>query len=703
MSKLIKFSNFFIFSLALLLFVLSASYKNITNSILAIVPDSKNKEILKAYEKNFDSKPLFVSIKGNDKEALIKMKQIRKELTNIQGVSFNKKVLNEELIEYQRNYQLYLNSLNEKKLESLDVKKELEKIKNELLNSFFPTIINKQDPLNLFNKAKTLENFKFKDGYLILEDYGLFASFKLDKNINSLKQYQKLYDEVEKIKKAYPETKIFSTTFYFVENSKAIKNDVEKIAILAIILLLVLYIALLKNLNLLINVLTSLATSAALATFVLTRAYEEVSIFVLVFGLSISTVAIDYMFHHHMHGYYQKKKSFNKEVFFGFLTTLIAFESVSYISFALIEQIAIFTIVSLLISYLHFAFLYPKIGFKRKSSKKIPLFKYKIKASYILVFSSFLIALSSTTISFDTNLRNLDYKNEKLDSLDNFFKTSLKQENNIPILLETNSIEDLISKYKTIKNKNITSSLDLLLSKKAYEKTNILLNSKRFIEIKQQIEQNSLKLGFKENFFENAYKVKEFPNYNFKNFKKLGLNYFEYKNKKYIFLNIKKEEYLKIKDLEFVKPLSLKYLFEDALIRVKNEILTFGLIALGLIVLMLLIITRERILFALTFLLFPLAIIMCLSFFISFNILHIFMMFIILAISIDYAIYSSKSLDLNTKKAILFSLLSTFAGFGVLIFSTINSLYSIGIVATIGVLSITFLLIFTKRANSNDN
>jgi len=117
---------------------------------------------------------------------------------------------------------------------------------------------------------------------------------------------------------------------------------------------------------------------------------------------------------------------------------------------------------------------------------------------------------------------------------------------------------------------------------------------------------------------------------------------------------------------------------------------------------MLILITKKRFLFALSFLLFPLALILLYGNFVTFNILHLFMMFIILAISIDYAIYSSKSLDINTKKAILFSLLSTFAGFGVLMFSKINSLYSIGTIATIGVLAIAFLLIFLKRSSNED-
>ena len=73
------------------------------------------------------------------------------------------------------------------------------------------------------------------------------------------------------------------------------------------------------------------------------------------------------------------------------------------------------------------------------------------------------------------------------------------------------------------------------------------------------------------------------------------------------------------------------------------------------------------------------------------------MLFIILSISIDYGIYiSSYKKDLNTDKAIIYSILTTFAGFGVLIFSNINALFSIGIASTVGILGILFLLIFLK-------
>ncbi|RXK12553.1 hypothetical protein CP965_08205 [Halarcobacter mediterraneus] len=689
MSKLIKLSNFFIFSIVLLALFLSNSYTNISNSILSILPDSQNKQILQAYTKYSDSKTLFVSF---EKLSKLEIKNIEKELLDIKGLHKENTVDKKALLEYQEKYQLFLKNLDEKRLESIEIKEELLKIQNSLLNSFFPVLINKQDPLNLFEKTR---HGKINKNIRV---------YTFDKTINSLAKYKEVYSKIKTIENKYKKIKTFSTIFYFVENSQAIKDDVNKIIIFAFLILLTLYIFILRNIPLLLNTLTTLATSAIISTLVVTTIFSEVSIFVLVFGLSISTVAIDYMFHHYMHGHYVKKKEFNKEVFFGFLTTIIAFIAISFISFSLITQIAIFTIISLTTSYLHFSFLYPKIGFTLKQNKKTNNIKVKIDRFYILLFSFTAIAFSLTNISFDTNLRNLDYQNEKLDKLNFFFQKKLEQENKVALLIETTSIKDLMKKYQKIKQTipSLDSSLDLIITKKKYEKTKELLTSEKIKELKKELELQASNLGFKKEYFKEAYTEKELPNYSFKKLKEIKINYFKYKEKNYVFLALDIKDYEKIKILEFVKPLSIKFLFENSLQKVEQKILVLGIIALVLIILMLLFITKKKFVFALTFLLFPLSLILLYSNFVAFNILHIFMMFIILAISIDYAIYSSKSLDINTKKAILYSLLSTFAGFGVLIFSKINSLYSIGIVATIGVLAIVFLLIFLKRSPNED-
>jgi len=73
--------------------------------------------------------------------------------------------------------------------------------------------------------------------------------------------------------------------------------------------------------------------------------------------------------------------------------------------------------------------------------------------------------------------------------------------------------------------------------------------------------------------------------------------------------------------------------------------------------------------------------------------MHVFSMIILVAIGIDYGIYMSKTdKPSNTMLAIKYSLLSTFAAFGVLIFSTITALNSIGIVITLGVGAIFILI-----------
>jgi predicted exporter len=73
--------------------------------------------------------------------------------------------------------------------------------------------------------------------------------------------------------------------------------------------------------------------------------------------------------------------------------------------------------------------------------------------------------------------------------------------------------------------------------------------------------------------------------------------------------------------------------------------------------------------------------------------MHFFALIILIAIGIDYGIYMSNTQNkFNTILAIRYSLLSTFAGFGVLIFSSIVALNSIGLVISLGIISIFILI-----------
>jgi predicted exporter len=193
-----------------------------------------------------------------------------------------------------------------------------------------------------------------------------------------------MYDLIQSKINIDENVKLFSPIFYFVENSRIIKNDVNNISIIATLFLLLLYIIILRNIKLLVNTLMTLTSSILLSLLICSFIFDELSIFITAFGISISTVAIDYMFHHYVHNHYEKKKNFRKDVFLGMFTTVGAFFIVSFISFELIKQICYFAIISLLFSYIQFTFLYPKIGFTQKNIKTI---------NYISIPKSSLISL----------------------------------------------------------------------------------------------------------------------------------------------------------------------------------------------------------------------------------------------------------------------------------------------------------------------
>jgi len=87
--------------------------------------------------------------------------------------------------------------------------------------------------------------------------------------------------------------------------------------------------------------------------------------------------------------------------------------------------------------------------------------------------------------------------------------------------------------------------------------------------------------------------------------------------------------------------------------------------------------------------------------FVQVNIMHLFSMIVIVVAGIDYGIYMSKERSTKTDEAILYSLLTTFSGFGILVLSGIGAINSIGEVISIGIVSILFLVMHLKFVNDN--
>lgn len=699
LKKLSKNSNFFIFIITFLLLVTLQSYTHISTSLLSILPEGKSKKIIKNFNETKNAKMLLLAIKGFDDGALNRMRMYEEKLSKISGITQRKMQSNEAFKKYQEKYKLYAGKLDSEKISNIDVSKALQAMYSQMKTSFVPVYIDKIDPFLLIEKDSS-NKIRFNNGHLILGKYGYLSIFSLESE--NLEEHKKLYEQIKSIAGEKENVKVFSPLFYYVENSKMIHTDVNRIIYMAMAILLVMYLLLLRNVSLLFNAIGTLATSSMVALIVLTQLYDEVSIFVMVFGISISSIAIDYMFHHYMHGYYHQKKSYNKEVLFGFITTISAFFILSFTSFLLIKQIALFSLVSLLVSYIHFAFIYPYIGFKLDVLPKKKRWRnlHFIKPKVLVFFSLLLILVFGFWIKFDFNLKNLDVDNSKLKQVEAFFYKHRGAQENRSFMLKANSIDELITNAKEVVHTIPKSKvrLSLLVNQRLFEQQQMTLLALE--KLKQSLHNEATKLGFKKDYFKEAYKpIKIPPKYTIHQIQEYGIDIAKMGEVYITYGMIDKAHYQDVLQYEFVEDLSLKERFEVSMENAITELVLLGFLSIFVIVGLIYFFTKNTIFYALTFLLFPVAIFTIYAQFVTINILHIFMIFIILAIGIDYAIYLSRENDSQTIRAIHYSLMSTFAGFGVLIFSNLNALHSMGIVATMGILSIIVLLLFLKGEN----
>ena len=665
----------------------------------------EDKKFYELSEKFSYVKTFLVSVKGTSKKDLKKLNKIKKNLSSHPEIKINNQLNNKKLKKFKKEYSLYLNKLNYINHDEVNIKSDLTKIYNKMISSPFYFNINRADPLSIIKKPDIDKQIKLKNGNLMLGDYGYLAVFTIESNTDE-KSRIKIYNEIYDILGKYQDIKFFSSIFFYVENSKEIQKDVRIIIMTSMVLLGILYLVILRNLYLFINIATSLATSVIIGQIITTYIFPNTSIIALVFSTAVTSVSIDYMFHHYLHNYYNKKLGFNKSVFYGFLTTVTAFLLISFIDFPLIQQISIFSIVSLSIAYIHFAFLYPHLKIKHKEPYSKENYKpfFTIKGFKVILLSILIILISLFYIKFDFNIKNLDYQNQQLMKIENFFRTNLKQNKKDAILITARDIKGVIKNAKVIKtiDPNATVPLASLLSQNEYISKLQEIQKFDFDKFKNDIDTISSDIGFKNNYFKNSYNnsllYPAYPHYTFKMIKEFGYDIVYDDNKYITYAMVSPDKTEEILKLNFVNSAQSKVLFENSLKKVFNELLLFGGLTLLLIISILAIVTKKRFLQAFTYVLFPSALILCYGWLVPLNIMHIFMVFVILAIGIDYGIYMNESvLSHNTTLAIIYSLISTFAGFGVLIISEINSLFSIGITAVIGIAGILFLLLFQKR------
>lgn len=461
----------------------------------------------------------------------------------------------------------------------------------------------------------------------------------IEKNAKMQDFYDNFKSHIDSAKKndgKFSDLKYFSSEILMIENSKAIFDDVNLIMVTSIVFLIVLYIFILRIPFLSLNTLITIISANLLGITVVTMVYDNVNIMSLNFGVAIGNLAIDYMLHHHFFRLYMHHFKFNKSVFYGFITTFAGFFICLFMPFPLLSQLSLYAMVCLIVSYLSFGFLYQEIQFKKPIFYKNirRLRKPKINNIFIILTSIIILAVCLPNLKLDYNLEKLDYENKQRLADRDFFIKELGQDSTI--LLYADSKEEL--------QNNIYKIADNITLKSNPQTAKILQKDDKF----------------------------------------------------YTKLNIDSNDLESIKDLDFVDTRSIKELSDEITSGIYKPMIIVLSIVIVIMVAIVFAVTRSLVSFSYT--IAPLSIISLYFLTSEVNIMHLFSLLIIVVSSVDYGIYVEKEGEnIKTLHAIIFSSITTIAGFGFLSFSNILALRSFGLTIAIGLIVILALLLFQKR------
>ena len=687
-----KHLNLFIFFLLSVIFLIFSSQIKFSTNFLEVFFSKESTTLLNVTSKLGLSNNIYMAKKGFNKDALKELQSIAGTLQNVKGIS--KVTLSvspsKELQEYyKKNYYLLAN-FNATKFSAQEIHNRLQRVYDELQNAFIYMPLDTNDPLGLFG-VKTGEDHT----YLKLKDYGYVLKASVSIDTSSAAEAKELYHKVKLLLKEHKDLLVYAPFFFLVENSSYIRSDTQKIITIATVLLLLLYFFMLKNYRLLFHTIIAIGSSVLSAILASVYFFDSVNIMVLAFGISITTISIDYMFHYYFHGDFSTKGFIKqKKVFFGFLTTFGVFVLFSFISIRLFYELAFFSAVSLSVAYLLFSWVFSYLEIEKPLIiQRQDAFK-KVNPLYLLLVSAVLFGYSYSHLKFDDDLRNLDYKNEKLLALSQQFREGLMQSQYQTVLLRDTTQELLLQKYEELQTVHPTmlGIGKFLFSRSRCEEKLQQLKEFDFGSVRGMIQAEAKKIGFT-NVFEDLYAgLESMSCNNMHAFDDMGFKIVKENKSDYTVVLVPKKE--RVGEREGVEILDIaKHLAQD-MQNSKQSIVKFMTVSIVFILMMLVLVSGRTILYPLVYIVFPLSVVLfAIALVGKINIMHMFALIILIAIGIDYGVYMHKTTtQTETKIAIKYALLSTLAGFGVLIFSDTVALYSIGFVITVGVGAIFILL-----------
>jgi predicted exporter len=673
--------------------------------MLVIFEDDENVKKLKIMNFFETATTLFVSIKGFSNANRNKLLQIEKELQSFDFVTkttFNTSKI--EISDYMKKNYYLLSEFNGIALDEKNIETRIKALKASLLDSLFYAPIDKNDPFKLFTfNLKTQEKMS-KNSFLTLGERGYLLTAELNAKLSNMENAQAIEAKLFSYFENKEEVLAFSTLFFTAQNSKIIKSSVHIILYISFALLILLFFITLRDYKLLLANSITLASSIFFSLAISTYLFTELSIFTLAFGAAISSMSVDYLFHNYFHGQYTKR-GINYSIMWAFLTTLLGFFMLQFVAFPLIKQLAIFAMLSLSFSYFQFTFLYPYLKLEPKEKRlnilKITNLKRFLSTNFVFSFSILIIVYAGFNLQFDYNFQNLDYDNKTLNAQKRIIEEAMPKKSTL--LIEADSLNLLILRSKILKEQipSAHSLANFSLTQELLQKKLQAIEVYDFSILRRLLNESANELGFKEGYFSDAYifskNIPKIYEPKIDDFKELGYEVIKKEGKFYTIATILSSDVNLLKEIEGIYFIDSASLLKSSLIKMFESLLFYLFISFVSIVFIIFFIVKKKVILALNFILFPLAMILLYLSFVQVNIMHLFSIIIIVVAGIDYGIYRCKENSARTNEAILYSLFTTFSGFGILVLSSIGAIRAIGEVITLGILSILFLILFLNN------
>lgn len=522
-----------------LLIGLGCSVPWLTDSDLySVLPDSDEMKNVGAAEKILNTRTVrnisvFVGHENFEvaRDAAIALNRLFKDDSSFENTRL---FVDENALDEMRDFCFkHRYSIQGKKVRETLVKGDLKTLKTDALQKIYSpfSMVNlsdlAEDPL-LFGNA-SLENFvknspsvfsrfKIRDGMFAAIDSGItyvMWNAVLSENVPSMVSdghiVGRLNATLDSLKNVTPGLYVAKSgiPFHSFESSSEAKREIAWISGISVVLILLLLFYVFRSavpiLATFLMIALAIFTAFSFSWFV----FGKVHVFTFVFGTSVIGVSIDYAMHFFMSwkaGAHNVRTHIFKGILLGFLTTEFSYFALTFADFSLLRQMAMFSIVGLLSSFLTIMLLFHAIFNRAERKKKhvnltakmLPIFipkfflkwysalpAWKIRLQ-IIIFITMLIP-GLYLLNIHTDMQSLytmsaDLKHgELLSAKLNNLKTSKSY-----FIVEGNSVEDVLQREELFTEKLALLEKDSLLKTLAI--SNFIPSAKVQKETKESIQ-----------------------------------------------------------------------------------------------------------------------------------------------------------------------------------------------------------------------